>query len=132
MLKGDISNDMPKRVLVNLEPLIIKDMVVTTGRFRKKKTIARLRYDKFLLNKLFMYSTRNNLNLELIAFDMDDDQLELIYNEIEAAGLNPFRFWNTYKSPRKLASDLPYRPEVMGVIDIEENRLTYGKWALDF
>jgi hypothetical protein len=75
---------------------------------------------------------RGNLNLELISFKHDDDELERMFNEMDRTGINPFRYWQTYKSPSKLAKDLPYRPEVIGVIDIPENRLMYGHWALDF
>lgn len=132
MYKGDLSNAMPKRVLVVIEPLIIIDTQEEKRLLLFKKKTERVYYDKFLLNKLYLYSNRQDINLELISFTHDDEELEVMFNEMDRTGINPFRYWQTYKSPKKLAEELPYRPEVVGVIDIPERRLMYGHWALDF
>jgi hypothetical protein len=132
MYKGDISNAMPKRVLVVIEPLLIVDTEEKTRLLIFKQKTERVYYDKFLLNKLYLYSSRQDINLELISFTHDDDELEVMFNEMDRTGMNPFRYWQAYKSPKKLAEELPYRPEVVGVIDIPERRLRYGHWALDF
>lgn len=132
MYKGDISNAMPKRVLVVIDPLLIIDTEEKTRLLIFKKKTERVYYDKFLLNKLYLYSSRQDINLELISFTHDDDELEVMFNEMDRTGMNPFRYWQAYKSPKKLAEELPYRPEVVGVIDIPERRLRYGHWALDF
>lgn len=131
MYKGDISNDMPKRVLVNADVLLIKNPVVE----KKYKIFAvrteKIGFDKMLLNKFYVYTTRAGITLELISFQYKDSELELIFNDIDRAGTNPFRYYNYYASPKKLVADLPYRPEVVGVID-PEHQLMYGKWGLDF
>jgi hypothetical protein len=132
MYKGDISNAMPKRVLVVIDPLLIVDTEEKTRLLIFKQKTERVYYDKFLLNKLYLYSSRQDINLELISFTHDDDELEVMFNEMDRTGMNPFRYWQAYKSPKKLADELPYRPEVVGVIDIPERRLRYGHWALDF
>jgi hypothetical protein len=132
MYKGDISNDIAKRVLVSIEPLLIEETLEEKKRIIFKTKTTKIYYDKLLLNKFYLYAMRGNLNLELISFKHDDDELERMFNEMDRTGINPFRYWQTYKSPSKLAKDLPYRPEVIGVIDIPENRLMYGHWALDF
>lgn len=130
MYKGDISNDMPKRVLI-VESLII----VKTPRIEKVfKVIPKVKYDivydRIFLNKLYQYTVNQGISLELISFEHDESELELIYNELDRNGVNPFRSYSYYKSPRKLASDLPYRPEVLGVID-PANQLVYGRWGMD-
>jgi len=131
MYKGDISNETPKRVLVNADVLLIKTPSVS----RKFKVIpvrsVEVGYDKFLLNKFYVYTTRAGVTLELISFEFSGDELERVYNDIERAGTNPFRYYTHYSSPKKLVSELPYRPEVVGVID-PEHQLMYGKWGLDF
>lgn len=132
MYKGDISNAMPKRVLVVIDPILIKDIEEKKRLLVFKTTKVKTYYDKFLLNKFYLFGLRQDINLELISFEHDDDELEVIFNDIDRTGINPFRYWQSYKSPKKLAEDLPYRPEVVGVIDIPERRLTYGHWALDF
>jgi hypothetical protein len=131
MYKGDISNDTPRRVLVNAEVLFIKTQTIYRRFFLLKDIKENLTFDKFLLNKFYVYGTRNGLTLEMVSFDYKDDKLELIFNEIERLGTNPFRYYSHYQSPKKLAADLPYRPEVVGVID-PAHQLMYGKWGLDF
>jgi len=131
MYKGDISNDMPKRVLVNSKYLFIKTETVYKKFVFLKRRVENLTFDKFLLNKFYVYTTRNGVTLELISFDYNDEKLEIIFNEIDRAGVNPFKYYKHYSSPRKLVDDLPYRPEVIGVID-PEHQLMYGKWGLDF
>ena len=132
MRNGDLSNDMPKRVLVSLEPLVITHTETTKKYVVFKQTKKHIEYDSLLLNKLFLFASRNDINLELFSFNHTIDELDLIIAEIDRAGLNPFRYHSVYKNAKHLASKLPYRPEVLGVIDIEENRLFYGHWALDF
>jgi len=130
MYKGDISNDSPKRILV-VESLI----VVKQSRIEKKfKFIPVVKtdviYDRIMLNKLYQYTTQKGVTLELVSFENDLDDLEIIYNDLDRAGVNPFRGFSHYKSPRALASDLAYRPEVIGVID-PGNQLVYGSFGLD-
>jgi len=131
MYKGDISNAAPKRVLVNADILFIK-MTTTYKKFRFfKATSEHLDFDRFLLNKLFLYTTRAEVTLELISFDYKTTELEEIFNKIERAGVNPFRDFSYYASPKKLAADLAFRPEVIGVID-PEHQLMYGRLGMDF
>ena len=130
MYKGDLSNDMPKRVLVNSNLLFIK--FPTTEKKLKFFNVKseKVGFDKFLLNKFYVYTTRAGVTLELISFDYKEDELERIYNEIDRAGINPFRYFSCYDSPKKLVAELPYRPEVVGVID-PEHQLMYGRLGLD-
>lgn len=131
MYKGDISNDFPKRVLVNAEILFIKTRV-TKKKFKFiKKFHDDIQYDRLLLNKFYVYTTHANVTLELVSFEYSQDELEVVYNALETAGTNPFRYFAAYGSPKKLAADLPYRPEVVGVID-PEHKLMYGHWGIDF
>ena len=131
MYKGDLSNEMPKRVLVNADVLFIKTPTVEKKfKFLPVKSVQ-VGYDKFLLNKFYQFTTKEGITLELISFEFDDDELEVLFNNIDRAGTNPFRYWNHYSSPKKLVAALPYRPEVIGVID-PANQLMYGHWGMDF
>jgi len=131
MYKGDISNAAPKRVLVNADILFIK-MTTTYKKFKFfSRTSEHLDFDRFLLNKLFLYTSRAEVTLELVSFDYKITELEEIFNKIERAGVNPFRDFSYYVSPKKLAADLAFRPEVIGVID-PEHQLMYGRLGMDF
>lgn len=130
MYKGDISNSMPKRVLVVDDLVVLKRQKVT----KKYKILpvvkTEVEYDRIMLNKLYQFTTREGITLELISFDMDQDKLEVLYEALDKAGTNPFRYYSAYKSPRELVSDLPFRPEVAGVFD-PAHQLMYGHWGLD-
>ena len=131
MLKGDISNDMPKRVLVNADILFIKFPIIKK-KFKIFPVMSEdIKYDRLLLNKFYIYTTHAGVTLELVSFDYGYDQLELLYNDIDRVGTNPFRYFSSYSSPKKLVADLPYRPEVIGVID-PQHQLMYGRLGLDF
>lgn len=130
MYKGDLSNEMPKRVLVNADILFIKTPVVEKKFKILSVTSNKVGYDKFLLNKFYVYTTRAGVTLELVSFEFDYDKLELLYNDIDRVGTNPFRYFSSYASPKKLVAELPYRPEVIGVID-PEHQLMYGSLGLD-
>lgn len=130
MWKGDISNAMPKRVLV-LDELVIITVESIEKKFKFIPVVKAVRqYDRLMLNKLYNYTTRMGVTLELISFNLTTEELELSYNEIDNVGTNPFRYFTAYKSPRKLIEELPFRPEVVGVFD-PERQLMYGHWGLD-
>ena len=131
MYKGDLSNEAPKRVLVSADILLIKFPIIEKKfKFLPVKSVD-IKFDRILLNKFYVYTTHAGVTLELVSFDYDDNELELLYNNLDRVGTNPFRYYSAYSSPKKLAADLPYRPEVVGVID-PEHQLMYGKWGLDF
>ena len=131
MYKGDLSNEAPKRVLVNADILLIKFPIIEKKfKFLPVKGVD-IKFDRILLNKFYVYTTHAGVTLELVSFEYDDNELELLYNNLDRVGTNPFRYYSAYSSPKKLAADLPYRPEVVGVID-PEHQLMYGKWGLDF
>jgi hypothetical protein len=131
MYKGDISNEMPKRVLVNADVLFLKSTTISKKfKFIPVKDVQ-VAYDKFLLNKFYVYTTRAGVTLELVSFEFDYEEMELLFNDIDRVGTNPFRYFSSYGSPKKLIAELPYRPEVIGVID-PANQLMYGSLGLDF
>lgn len=130
MYKGDISNDMPKRVLIAEDLVIVKHPRIEKVLGIIPKVRYDIVYDRIFLNKLYQYTTQHGITLELISFEHDEAELAEIYDELDRAGVNPFRGYSYYKSPKKLVSDLPFRPEVIGVID-PDHQLMYGRWGMD-
>jgi hypothetical protein len=130
MYKGDLSNDMPKRTLV--VDLLFTDMSETvTRKWLKKKVAKDVSYDRLLLNKLYHYTVTSGVTLELVSFELNEDELTKLYNELDRVGVNPFRYHSSYKTINELVSLLPYRPEVLGVLDLPQRQLMYGHWGLD-
>lgn len=131
MLKGDISNDLPQRILVTTD--VILDVEVKIE--KKLKVFKVPRIDRKLRREvasfLYLMSVRKGVTLELISFDLEEKQLSDIMDWLDKVGTNPFRYYSVYASITHLVQELPYRPEVVGVLDLPKNILRYGHWGLD-
>lgn len=132
MYKGDISNQIPKRVIVNLD-------VFTNIETKVRKVLGMIpvqdeeeSYDRVVLSRLFNFQDKTGYTLELVSFDKTQKQLDKIVLEIDTYGTNPFRYSKSYKSLNELVKELPYRPEVLGVLDLPARLLAYGHWGMDY
>lgn len=132
MLRGDLSNEMPKRILVTtdlfceVEPTIKKKFKVIPY-VHKDLTVRR-----DILSRLYLFTTRKGVTLELVSYDLNDEQLQDLLLSLDELGTNPFRYHSAYENIDHLMNNLPYRPEVMGVIDKPQNLLRYGHWGMEF
>lgn len=131
MLKGDISNDFPKRLLVTTDLIVnqevsIKKVLRVIPRIQKSYT-----FNAQALSRIYLYATRSEYTFELVSFDMNNDELDELAEALEKSGTNPFRYSTAYDSIDHLVTELPYRPEVVGVIDRPDRLLRYGSWGRD-
>lgn len=132
MYKGDISNALPQRVLVVADVFLSVEVKVTK-RFKifpvhsVDKTVRRE-----LLSSLYLTANSRGITFELVSFDLSEDTLVEITDFLDKMGTNPFRYSMAYGSIDELIKELPYRPEVVGVLDIPSRLLRYGHWGLDF
>lgn len=132
MRNGDISNAMPKRILVTSD--VITDEYESTKKVLgfvpvKSKT---LEYNRLVLSHLYMVTVKRGITMELIDFHRSEKDVVELMLHLDKIGTNPFRYGSAYKSVEKLVEELPFRPEVIGVIDIPSRQLRYGRWGLDF
>lgn len=131
MRNGDISNDLPKRILVTTDTFV-RDYIKIKRRFKffkVREVDQTIRRDT--LSYLYMFTTRRGVTLELVSFNLESDRLDLLYEMLDEMGTNPFRYYTHYDSIEKLVEELPYRPEILGVLDKPTNLLRYGHWGLD-
>lgn len=132
MLNGDISNSLPQRILVTVDVITdvyeektkVWGIVPTT----KKKT----EYNRLVLSHLYMVALKRGYTMELISFIHSENELTDVMLYLDKFGTNPFRYASAYKTVDKLVDELPYRPEIIGVIDTPARLLRYGRWGLDF
>lgn len=131
MKNGDISNDLPKRVIVVADVFVSKE--VTSKKVFKFLPVPKVNYtvNRQVLSNFYLYTTRQGVTLELASFDLNDDGLEELMSRLDSLGTNPFRYYTSYESVNHLVNELPYRPEVVGVIDIASRQLRYGHWGMD-
>lgn len=132
MQGNDISNSLPKRVIV------IADVITDTYDDEKKLLgfipikQKRREYNRLVLSHLYMVSLNKGITMELVSFNHSEDEMTDLMLYLDKVGTNPFRYGNSYKSVDTLVKELPYRPEVIGVIDIPSRLLRYGRWGMDF
>jgi hypothetical protein len=132
MRKGDISNELPKRIIVISDTFI--DYEITIKKKLKIIPIAdkKATFNRSLLSRLYVYAQNVGYTMELASFTLTEEDLNLITDKLDHMGTNPFRYFTSYESIEHLISELPYRPEVIGVLDLPTRLLRYGHWGLDF
>jgi hypothetical protein len=63
---------------------------------------------------------------------LDEENLSEAMDLLDKMGTNPFRYFTAYESVNHLVNELPYRPEVVGVVDVDSRLLQYGRWGRTF
>ena len=132
MRNNDISNSMPQRILVTAD--VITDVYEENKKVLKVIPVSKKRkeYNRLVLSHLYMFTLKRGITLELISFTHSEDDVVQLMLHLDKIGTNPFRYGSSYKSVDAVVAELPYRPEVIGVIDIPARLLRYGRWGMDF
>jgi hypothetical protein len=131
MQGGDIDNGTPPRVLVHLDVVVQRRPEVTKILGMIPVTRQRAYYDRLVLNHFWLFTSRNGVNLELFDTDCSQDDMDSVMEDLERIGLNPFRWASAYDSVQQLVDEMPYRPELLGVIDLPERAFRYGSKYYD-
>lgn len=132
MRKGDISNELPKRIIVVSDVLFNLELSVKK-KYKILPVVSKhITVKRELLSLLYLTSVNKGITMELASFVLDDEELSEVMDTLDNSGTNPFRYFTSYSSLKTLVDELPYRPEVIGVLDVPEHLLRYGHWGLDF
>jgi len=132
MQNGDISNALPMRVLVTADVIIDAYDEKKRGALGIMRIKKRVEYNRLVLSHLYMVTLKRGWTMELISFSHSEKELADVVLYLDKFGTNPFRYATSYKNIDTLVNELPYRPEVIGVIDMPDRLLRYGRWGLDF
>lgn len=132
MKNGDISNELPKRYLIATD--IFLEVNITVKKIAKIFPVPKVdkKFRRDILSFLYLFTTKAGVTLEVVSFDLSDDELSKVMDTLDNMGTNPFRYFSSYESVNHLVSELPYRPEVLGVVDVDSRLLRYGHWGKDF
>lgn len=119
-MKGnDLSNSLTPRYLVLADTVFIKHEQSE----EKKGWFSKFLYnrevwmpDMAALSKLWRWSSSMGYRLELVFIgDMVTDAPEM-WDLLDKGSANPFSDWIPYENYERLSRDLPYRPDIMGII----------------
>lgn len=126
MEHGDISNASSPRLMVSYE--LVTQTTFTTNKFLGLTTgiTTRRVFDVVALNRLWYYTSRSAVTLELINFGVDQTEATARLDELDTHFVNPFNHSTAWSGIDELLATLPYRPDVIGVADIPERQARYG------
>lgn len=125
MRGGDISNEVPLRVLVTLDCII--DRKPTFKRVLGIPVMGEeTTYNRQALAHFWRFSEKHDYTFELVGFEYTQKEMERVLEDLDNLGTNPFNYAKAYNVVADLVGELPYRPEVKGVVDIPSRALRYG------
>ncbi len=130
MRGGDISNEVPKRVAVTLDCILDRrpsvKKVLGVPVFSEEST-----YNRQSLSLFWRFAEKHGYSLELIGFGYSKKEMKEVLEDLDNLGTNPFNYANAYPVVADLVAELPYRPELKGVVDIPSRGLRYGSKYLE-
>jgi hypothetical protein len=135
MLRGDISNETPPRIIVVIDVVVQSEVTTSKNVFGKPRTFRKTTgLNNAQLSKLWNASFNYGLAIELAAFLADDwtqEDIDKLMTRLDNRGGNPFNYAELYDSFQDLVGELPYRPNLKAVVDLPNQVARYGSWGLE-
>lgn len=134
MINGDISNETSPRIIVNIDVVVDSDLITGRKVLRSFEERKMTHLHSKELAHLWLMANKYGLSVELAAFENDSwhqDQLDKVMDKLDRRGGNPFNYAELYSSVDDLVSELPYRGNLKGVIDLKHRVMRYGSWGLE-
>lgn len=131
MQGGDLSNEIPSRTLVTADTFIsrLPKLKKVMGLFNVAD--EEVSYDRIMLQRFWYFSSKHGRVLELACIGMSQKEVDIVMSDLDNLGTNPFNYASGYESPSDIVRLLPYRPEVVSVVDIPQRALRYGSYYFD-
>lgn len=131
MKGGDLSNAVPPRCLVHLDVVTVRQTITRKKWGLLPRSHDEVHVDRLALNRMWRFSAGHDVSIDLFATGITQAELDALVERMDAMHGNPFRWHVAYPSIKALVAELPYRPEVIGVVDLPERALRYGSHYLD-
>jgi len=132
---GDISNESPPRIIVNIDVVATSEIGETRKSFLRSTTERQvLKLNNMELSHLWTLSMKYGLSVELAAFKDElwtQELLEELMERLERRGGNPFNYAELYNDIDDFISELPYRNNLKGVVDLRERVARYGSYGIE-
>ena len=135
MIRGDISNDTPPRIIVIIDVVAETDSKeVRTGFMQKQIQSFVTKLNLAALSHLWNVGNKYGLSIELAAFadsGWDQENLDKMMGTLERRVANPFNYAEIYTDIDDFISILPYRANLKGVVDVRERVARYGSYGIE-
>jgi hypothetical protein len=134
MMGGDISNETPPRLVVLVD--VVARSSVEEAKFFKAKKLQRkfTTLNKAELSRLWILGDRFGLSIQLAAYaeeGWDPKEIARLMDKLDNRGGNPFNYSEVYQDVQELVDELPYLPNLRGVVDLRERVARYGSWGIE-
>lgn len=134
MKGGDISNETSPRLIVMIDVVATSELEESRGFLRTSVERKVIRPNNVALSHLWNLSNKYGLSLEIAAFETENwnqDQLDKFMDKMDRRGGNPFNYAELYSDIEDFISELPYRTNLKGVVDLRERVARYGSWGIE-
>lgn len=135
MRNGDISNETPPRLIVNIDVVCSSEVVeskrLLRGATKERKVVG---LNSMALSRLWNLGYQFGLSVELAAVaeeDWEQEHLDKLMDRLDRRGGNPFNYAELYDDFDHLITELPYRANLKGVVDLRERVARYGSWGIE-
>jgi hypothetical protein len=135
MRGGDISNETPPRILVGIDVAVSSELIEERSLFGKLKVTRKVtKLNNASLSRLWNISFKFGLAVELAACADEfwtEEHLSNLMTRLDNRGGNPFNYSELYDDLPSLISELPYRANLRGVVDVRERVARYGSLGIE-
>lgn len=135
MLRGDISNETPPRIIVGIDLIVESELLEEKKAFRQTKVTRVVKsLNNAALSRLWNAAFNYGLAVELAACEDEgwtQSHLDKLMDRLDNRGGNPFNYSELYGSFHDLVSELPYRANLKAVIDLPGRVARYGSWGME-
>lgn len=135
MRNGDISNASPPRIIVTMETVTESELTEDKGFLRSTKLVRKVtRLNNPGISHLWNLATKFGLSVELAGFEDDywtQQMMDDFMERMERRGSNPFNYSELYATITDLIDELPYRPNLRGVVDVPGRVARYGSYGVE-
>jgi hypothetical protein len=131
MQGGDLSNEKPKRVVVTVDCLLDRKPVIKKFLGLIPHASEEIEYNRGMLSRFWNYASSSGYSLELVGFGYSPSEMQEMFDDLDNLGTNPFNYVKAYRVVADLVAEMPYRNELVCVIDIPSRAMRYGSWYYD-